>query len=327
VTLTVRCCEPRDLSQVRELLVRTWHATYDAIYGPAKVTEITDRWHAIDQLQRQLRAPLSLFLVAEEGGSLIGTSKASGKADGGLRLDRLYVDPAAQGQGVGSMLLAATLDAYPFAKSIELEVEPKNHGALDFYRRRGFDVAGAVGDCGGDSGVAARTMRRYLQPRAAGAGHVMVRPVRDADAQDLVGLIGLCFAEYPGCYFDPHGDMPDIVRPSQSPLAREGLFLAVEDETGRVCACAGVDFPDAGVAELHRLYVRPDARGRGLAKLLTRRLEDFARQRGAVRMTMWSDTRFTKAHTLYTVLGYATGATRSLGDISLSREFYFERTL
>jgi putative acetyltransferase len=154
------------------------------------------------------------------------------------------------------------------------------------------------------------------------------RPVRDADAQDLIGLITLCFAEYPGCFFDPHGDMPDIVLPAQARLATEGEFLAVEDANGRVCACIGLHFPEFGVAELHRLYVRPDMRGRGLAKELTRRMEEAARERGAVRMILWSDTRFTRAHALYEGLGYVRGqATRSLGDVSQSREFFFEKAL
>jgi GNAT superfamily N-acetyltransferase len=154
------------------------------------------------------------------------------------------------------------------------------------------------------------------------------RPVRDADAQDLIGLITLCFAEYPGCFFDPHGDMPDIVRPAQSRMATEGVFLVVEDATGRVCACVGLDVPEPGAAELHRLYVRPDMRGRGLGKELTRRMEDQARARGATRMILWSDTRFANAHAMYERLGYVRGgATRSLGDISLSREFVFSKRL
>jgi GNAT superfamily N-acetyltransferase len=156
---------------------------------------------------------------------------------------------------------------------------------------------------------------------------VAVRPVRDDDAQDLIGLITLCFAEYPGCFFDPHGDMPDIVRPAQSRLAQEGQFIVAEDARGRVAACIGVDFPDSATAELHRLYVRPDMRGKGLAKLLTLQMEDMARERGASRMILWSDTRFTKAHALYAGLGYRRGVSRSLGDISLSREFFFEKPL
>jgi putative acetyltransferase len=156
----------------------------------------------------------------------------------------------------------------------------------------------------------------------------LIRPVCDDDAQDLIGLITLCFAEYPGCFFDPHGDMPDIVRPAQSRLAMEGQFLVVEDARGRIAACIGVDSPDSTTAELHRLYVRPDSRGRGVAKLLTLRIEDFARGRGASRMILWSDTRFIKAHALYEGLGYTRSPiTRSLGDISLSREFFFEKSL
>jgi putative acetyltransferase len=156
----------------------------------------------------------------------------------------------------------------------------------------------------------------------------LIRPVRDDDAQDLIGLITLCFAEYLGCFFDPHGDMPDIVRPAQSRLAMEGRFLVVDDARGRIAACIGVDFPESATAELHRLYVRPDTRGRGLAKLLMIRMEDFARERGALRMILWSDTRFSKAHVLYEGLGYTRGpVTRSLGDISLSREFFFDKML
>jgi putative acetyltransferase len=156
----------------------------------------------------------------------------------------------------------------------------------------------------------------------------VIRPVRDDDAQDLIGLITLCFAEYPGCVFDPHGDMPDIVRPAQSRMAIEGVFLVVEDARGRVCACVGLDLPEPGLAELHRLYVRADQRGRGLGTLLTRRMEEAARARGAARIALWSDTRFANAHALYRRLGYAQGAgTRSLGDISASRELYFEKAL
>jgi GNAT superfamily N-acetyltransferase len=157
---------------------------------------------------------------------------------------------------------------------------------------------------------------------------LIIRPVRDDDAQDLIGLITLCFAEYPGCVFDPHDDMPDIIQPARSNLAVGGQFLVVEDLRGRVAACIAVDFPEIQTAELHRLYVRPDMRGHGLARELTSRVEAFAKKRGATRMILWTDTRFTKAHQLYESMGYERGATtRSLGDISVSREFFFEKTL
>jgi GNAT superfamily N-acetyltransferase len=326
VTLRVRLASATDLPAVSALLVRVWHDTYDAIYGVEKVNEITSRWHSVSNLIRQLQQPLSLSLVAEKDGQILGTSQAIGQVDGSVHLGRLYIAPEAQRGGVGAVLLTATEQAFPFASRITLEVEPQNTRATAFYRKHSFEIAGSTADCGGSSGIAADKMQKVLSPSAAAP--IMLRPVCDTDAQDLIGLITLCFAEYPGCVFDPHDDMPDIVRPAQSRLATEGVFLAVEDETGRVCACVGVDFPKAGVAELHRLYVRPDMRGRGLAKLLTARMEDKARQHGAGKVILWSDTRFTKAHQLYRSLGYQQAEiSRSLGDISQSREFLFEKAL
>ncbi len=323
--MRIRLAEPGDVAAIRDLLVRTWHDTYDALLGAERVKDITDRWHSLDSLTRQLASPLSLFLVAEGEARLIGTSKATGQRDGAVTLDRLYVDPGTQRMGVGAALLAATERAFPYAGRLALEVDPRNGKAIAFYRKQGFQLSEPRTDAVDAGGLKHQRMEKPYPGRNAAA--LMLRPVRHDDAQDLIGLIGLCFAEYPGCHVDLHDDIPDIVRPARSRLATEGLFLVVEDASGRACACAGVDIPEPGVAELHRLYVRPDRQGRGLAKLLTRRMEDAARERGAARMVMWSDTRFAKAHALYEGLGYQRGASRSLGDISQSREFFFAKAL
>jgi putative acetyltransferase len=156
----------------------------------------------------------------------------------------------------------------------------------------------------------------------------IIRPVADGDAQDLFGLLSLCFAEYPGCYVDPHGDLPDLREPSTCFAKQGGAFWAVEDERGRICACVGVDFPEPGTAELHRLYVRPDQRGKGLGSRLVRHVEAHARSKGASRILLWSDTRFTTAHRLYGRLGYVQReGQRELGDISGSWEYGFGKNL
>lgn len=162
----------------------------------------------------------------------------------------------------------------------------------------------------------------------AGAEEPVLRPARDEDAQDLFGLLALCFAEYPGCFVDPHDDLPDLRAPGSSFAPRNGAFWVLDDERGRVRACVSVDFPEPGVAELHRLYVRPDQRRRGLGRLLVRHAEEHARRNGARRLFFWSDTRFTDAHRLYEGMGYARdGSTRDLGDISNSVEYRFEKKL
>lgn len=180
-----------------------------------------------------------------------------------------------------------------------------------------------------------------------------MRPARDDDAQDIFGLLSLCFAEYPGCFVDPHDDLPDIVKPGHWKERRGrdgrllgGEFWVLEDERGRVCACVAVDYPgelasevDAGsreansgkekTAELHRLYVRPDCRRRGIAAGLVAHVEAAAREQSARQIVLWSDTRFLDAHRLYEKCGYARlpGAPRELGDLSQSREYGFVKSL
>jgi putative acetyltransferase len=154
----------------------------------------------------------------------------------------------------------------------------------------------------------------------------VLRLAEDRDAQDLFGLLSLCFADFPGCFVDPHDDLRDLRTPGK-PRANDGVLWVTEDESGRICACTCVDFPEAGTAELHRLYVRPDQQGRGLGSSLVRAVERHAQGRGATRMILWSDTRFTDAHRLYRKLGYTqTDRQRDLGDISNSSEYFFEKT-
>ena len=68
----IRPATPDDLPAVRALLVETWHDTYDALLGAERVTEITNSWHSIENLGRQLDVPDTSFLVAEEDGAIVG---------------------------------------------------------------------------------------------------------------------------------------------------------------------------------------------------------------------------------------------------------------
>ncbi len=159
-------------------------------------------------------------------------------------------------------------------------------------------------------------------------GDLRLRAASNDDSQDLFGLLSLCFADYPGCFVDPHDDLTDLRSPAQSFAKNGGAFWVLDDERGRVCACVAVDFPQDGIAELHRLYVRPDQRQRGLGSKLVAHVESFARRKGARHLFFWSDTRFSAAHRMYQRLGYnQVDGERPLGDISNTMEVRFERTL
>ncbi|MFC3322937.1 GNAT family N-acetyltransferase [Mesorhizobium cantuariense] len=143
----VRTAGERDLAAVRTLLVETWHATYDAIYGAAKVIEITDEWHSIASLRLRLTRPNSEFLVADDGKRIGGMAFAAATADAKIiLLNQLYVHPDCQRRGVGQALLDEVEASFPEARTLRVEVEEANGGAIAFYRSKGFLPADHTAD-------------------------------------------------------------------------------------------------------------------------------------------------------------------------------------
>jgi ribosomal protein S18 acetylase RimI-like enzyme len=136
--LIIRDAEAADLPAVRGLLVETWHATYDGIYGWRRVAEITNAWHSLENLSAQLEREEGAFLVALVGEDIIATSSARLEPDRAALLTRLYVLPAHQGVGIGRTLLQVTLACFPQAPVARLEVESQNEPAIAFYERMGF---------------------------------------------------------------------------------------------------------------------------------------------------------------------------------------------
>ncbi|MFL6100515.1 MAG: GNAT family N-acetyltransferase [Actinomycetales bacterium] len=125
---------PADLEGVLEVGRRAWRDRFEPIAGSAYVDAGLARYWTDQKLAREIGA--GEVLVAATDKVVLGM--ATVRSDGGDNhfLARLYVDPAAQGSGVGSALLdAATAQC---AGTISLTVLSVNHRARDFYERHGF---------------------------------------------------------------------------------------------------------------------------------------------------------------------------------------------
>lgn len=138
--LIIRAATEQDLERVHDLLIETWHDTYDSLIGHDKVVEMTGLWHSPRALATQLAAPAVSFLIAEDEARIVGHAYAQAPAPDLLVLRRLYVLPGRQRQGIGVALLADLDLRHPTARRVRLTVEAGNARALAFYHREGFSI-------------------------------------------------------------------------------------------------------------------------------------------------------------------------------------------
>ena len=159
----VRTASEADLPRVQEILIETWHATYDEIYGVEKVNEITGRWHSLERLSDMRMQPNSEFLVADNGQVIGGMAFATQK-DKTIHLHQLYVHPDFHGGKTGLHLMIEIENSFLDVENIQLEVEEKNVRAIKFYEKYGFKNIGNVQDCGEDgSGIPALLLGKKIQ--------------------------------------------------------------------------------------------------------------------------------------------------------------------
>lgn len=80
------------------------------------------------------------------------------------------------------------------------------------------------------------------------------------------------------------------------------VFVAYDNNNP--VACASYKFYEDGVAEVKRVFVRKDYRGRGLSKLLMEQLENKAKEQGYHSLILETGKPLKEAMGLYTKIGY-----------------------
>jgi len=153
----------------------------------------------------------------------------------------------------------------------------------------------------------------------------MLRAVRDSDSDQIIALVGACWAEYPGCVMDMD-ENPELLRLASYFAEAGGAFWVAEDQ-GQIVGMIGTR-PSEEAWEICKVYVRASARGTGLANRLLAAAEAHARDQGATSLVLWSDTRFDRAHRFYERHSYVRqGGIRALDDLSNSLEFGYAKPL
>ena len=130
----------------------------------------------------------------------------------------------------------------------------------------------------------------------------ILRAATPADAPLLAATIAAAFEQYRGKLVPESGAFRETPEAIAAELARaSGAILA--EQNGRVLACVMLQLVE-GDLYFGRLAVRPEARGRGLARRLVEAVEDEARRRELPGVRLGVRVVLTGNQRLFASLGY-----------------------
>lgn len=135
------------------------------------------------------------------------------------------------------------------------------------------------------------------------SGDFTMRRARPEDATAVRRELA-AYLDYIGDALDAEGLDHDIAHWQDEYGGRTGVLLLVVDEAGEVVGTAAVRVLEPGVAELKRMWLRPAARGRGLAQQLLDTCLDEGRRLGCQTMRLDSQAKLAAAVTLYRMNGF-----------------------
>lgn len=130
---TIREAKREDWPGIERVVRAAWHQDYTAtgeVY--LALEELDDK---VDWLHDEFDAFGSRFLVADDGGRIVGLAITHGR-EGRVWLDDLFVEPAARRRGVARDLVKA---AAPPDAEVLCEVNARNAPGLALFRELGFE--------------------------------------------------------------------------------------------------------------------------------------------------------------------------------------------
>lgn len=128
--------------------------------------------------------------------------------------------------------------------------------------------------------------------------HIRRADITSAVAQSLIGELN---AELSGLYPEP-GATHFRLDPSEVDESHGAFLIAYH--AGEPVGCGAIRRLDDETAEIKRMYVRRDARGRGLGRHLVAALEAEARRLQVKRLVLETGVRQRNALALYERLGF-----------------------
>lgn len=127
----------------------------------------------------------------------------------------------------------------------------------------------------------------------------------DATGPEATEAMGRYFAELDARF--PYGfDSTGLLGPGAATMGPPGgTFLVARTPDGALAGCGGVQRHDTATAEIKRMWVAPEARGRGLGRRLLAELERECARLGYARVVLDTNATLDEAIAMYRSAGYA----------------------
>jgi len=126
-----------DIQAVQKIAESSWHATYEGIIPEPIQDQFLNMAYSSESLEKRLNN--SIFLVAEHYGKEIGFANFVDLKEGKeSELAAMYLLPANQKQGIGTLLLQEGVSRLNRSMKLFADVEKENHTGLAFYKAKGF---------------------------------------------------------------------------------------------------------------------------------------------------------------------------------------------
>jgi len=135
-----------DVGAVAVLAREIWHAHYPGIISVAQIEYMLAQRYDPAVIRAELARPDVWWFVLRLDGGIVAYMALQKEGDAALKIDKLYVHPAAQRRSCGGRLIAQaeTLARREGCNELELAVNRNNTNAIAAYRKHGFTVREAV---------------------------------------------------------------------------------------------------------------------------------------------------------------------------------------
>ena len=146
----------------------------------------------------------------------------------------------------------------------------------------------------------------------------------DEYKEQLIGLIDKVYKEYNDKVF-LQGFDKDLLDITNVYFKKTGYFWILTDDDQKIAGCIAVKRINKETAELKRLYLLSEYRGKGFSDQLFKTALQWIVKNNYENVILWSDIRFERAHYFYIKKGFVRKEMRHMNDGAMPySEYLFE---